>query len=312
MSEVKWIKLKVGMFDGESFKKIKRAKIGGESFRDKLTAIWFELMDFAGKCNHGGAFINSREIPYSELEDIAIMIDREVEELNLCMAFFIKEGMIEIIDDVYKLSNWAVYQNEAGLEKIRESNRIRQARYKERQRQKALSDGNTNGDNACGNVTDGVTGNVTECYSSLSLSNSNSTSLFDIEGKEKIEGVQGEEEKPSTPPAPPKPAKPAKEPPQRHKYGQYGWVLLSDAEYERLVSEYGKDKVAFAITYVDESAQTTGNKNQWKDWNLTVRRAIRDGWGMKSYGKQQTAPSQNQSKGKKSFQEILAERNGTA
>ena len=46
MDNVQWIKLKVGMFDGESFKKIKKAKIGGESFRDKLTAVWFELMDF--------------------------------------------------------------------------------------------------------------------------------------------------------------------------------------------------------------------------------------------------------------------------
>lgn len=62
MADVKWIKLKVGMFDGESFKKIKRAKIGGESFRDKLTAVWFELMDLAGKCNHAGAFINSKGI----------------------------------------------------------------------------------------------------------------------------------------------------------------------------------------------------------------------------------------------------------
>jgi hypothetical protein len=36
---VQWIRLKVGMFDGNSFKKIKRAKIGGVAFRDKLTAV---------------------------------------------------------------------------------------------------------------------------------------------------------------------------------------------------------------------------------------------------------------------------------
>ena len=45
---VQWIRLKVGMFDGNSFKKIKRAKIGGVSYRDKLTAVWFELLDLAG------------------------------------------------------------------------------------------------------------------------------------------------------------------------------------------------------------------------------------------------------------------------
>ena len=195
MSEVKWIKLKVGMFDGESFKKIMRAKIGGESFRDKLTAIWFELMDFAGKCNHGGAFINSREIPYSELEDIAIMIDREVEELNLCMAFFIKEGMIEIIDDVYKLSNWAVYQNEAGLEKIREQKRLAQARWRSK---KALHEQSVDAVEVDVDSTVESTDHLPSY--SLSLSNSESLSISDIEGKKKIEGVQGEKEKPSSAP----------------------------------------------------------------------------------------------------------------
>ena len=154
MADVKWIKLKVGMFDGMSFKKIKRAKIGGESFRDKLTAVWFELMDFAGKCNHDGAFIDSREIPFKELSDIAMMIDRETEELELCMAYFINEGMISIEDDVYMLSAWSAYQNTEGLDKIREQNRIRQAKFK--QKQKLLQESN---------VTDNVTvteGNATD------------------------------------------------------------------------------------------------------------------------------------------------------
>ena len=145
MADVKWIKLIVGMFDGMSFKKIKKAKIGGESFRDKLTAVWFELMDFAGRCNHDGAFISPREIPFYELSDIATMIDREEEELRVCMAFFIKEGMITVIDDVYMLSNWSEYQNTDGLEKIKEQNRLRQANY--RQKQKLLAS----------NVTDNVT-----------------------------------------------------------------------------------------------------------------------------------------------------------
>lgn len=130
-NDVKWIKLIVGMFDGMSFKKIKKAKIGGESFRDKLTAVWFELMDFAGKCNHSGAFISPSEIPFTNLADIATMIDREEEELRLCMAFYIEEGMIEIIDDIYSLVNWSTYQNKEGLDKIREQTRQRVARHRE-------------------------------------------------------------------------------------------------------------------------------------------------------------------------------------
>ena len=136
MADVKWIKMMVGMFDGMSFKKIKRAKIGGESFRDKLTAVWFELMDLAGRCNHNGAFISSGGIPFTNMEDIATQIDRDEEELKLCMGFYIREGMVTIENDVYSLSNWGEYQNLDGMEKIRESKRLAQARW--RAKQKAL------------------------------------------------------------------------------------------------------------------------------------------------------------------------------
>lgn len=182
MTDVKWVKLKVGMFDGESFKKIKRARIGGEKFRDKLTAVWFELMDFAGKCNHAGAFINSREIPFSSIDEIAIMIDREPEELQLCMQFFINEGMVEIIDNIYQLSNWTQYQNEDKLSIIREQNRIRQANYKAR---KALQAASEDGKEVDSNDESNVTGNVTGSLPSISISNSNpnnSNSINEIEG----------------------------------------------------------------------------------------------------------------------------------
>lgn len=148
-NDVKWIKMTVGMFDGNSFKKIKKAKIGGESFRDKLTAVWFELMDFAGKCNAGGQLVESPEIPFSSIEDIAVLIDREPEELNLCMQYYISNRMVVVIDDIYMLANWAKYQNEDGLEKIREQTRKRVAKHRESQ--KLLN----------GNVTCNVT--VTQC-----------------------------------------------------------------------------------------------------------------------------------------------------
>lgn len=131
-NNVQWIKLKVGMFDGNSFKKIKRAKIGGVSYRDKLTAVWFELMDLAGKSNQNGFLIDNNEIPYKSFDDIAIMLDREDKEIELCMNFFINEKMVEIIDDVYCLSNFAKYQNLEGLEKIREQKRVAQAKWRER------------------------------------------------------------------------------------------------------------------------------------------------------------------------------------
>lgn len=69
--------------------------------------------------------------------------------------------------------------------------------------------------------------------------------------------------------------------PPRRKYGQYGWVRLTEEEYGRLLHDFGEDEVKRCIAYVDESAQSTGNKNKWKDWNLVVRKCKRDGWGKK-------------------------------
>lgn len=144
MADVKWIKMMVGMFDGMSFKKIKRAKIGGESYRDKLTAVWFELLDLAARSNHNGALVGTDGIPFTDLDDIAVQIDRDEDELKLCMAFYLKERMVAIIDDnVYSIANWCVYQNLDGMDKIREQNRLR--KQKQRENQKLLANGSQDG-----------------------------------------------------------------------------------------------------------------------------------------------------------------------
>lgn len=131
---VKWIKFMIGCTDGSSFKRMRNAKIGGVDYRDKLEAIWFELLDFAGMCNHGGAFIDDREIPYSNIADIATQISRTEEELELCMQFYINTGMVEIIDNIYMLSNWSKYQNNDYLTNKREYDRIKQQEYRARQK----------------------------------------------------------------------------------------------------------------------------------------------------------------------------------
>ena len=65
-----------------------------------------------------------------------------------------------------------------------------------------------------------------------------------------------------------------------HARGEFGWVKLTDEQYARLIQDLGQAEADRCIRYVDESAQSTGNKNKWKDWNLTVRKCHRDGWGL--------------------------------
>ena len=66
-----------------------------------------------------------------------------------------------------------------------------------------------------------------------------------------------------------------------HKHGEYGWIRLTETQYRRLVDDLGREELDRCIQYIDESAQRTGNKNKWKDWNLTIRKCAREGWGLK-------------------------------
>ena len=91
--------------------------------------------------------------------------------------------------------------------------------------------------------------------------------------------TEAETESTAPPAAMPAPPEPKNDKPERHKHGQYGWVRLSDEEYNRLSNDLGETELKRCIAYIDESAQSSGNKNRWRDWNLVIRRCHRDGWG---------------------------------
>lgn len=78
--------------------------------------------------------------------------------------------------------------------------------------------------------------------------------------------------------------KPQAAAPVQRKYGEYGWVRLTEEQHSKLVSDLGKTEVDRCIRYVDESAQQTGNKNKWRDWNLVIRKCSREKWGTHTSG----------------------------
>ena len=95
------------------------------------------------------------------------------------------------------------------------------------------------------------------------------------------EGGEEEEEEEIVEEVKQKPEKPKSEkiPEVFHKYGEYGWVKLTDKQYEKLLKDLGELELLRCIKYVDESAQGNSNKNKWTDWNLVVRRCSRERWG---------------------------------
>lgn len=100
--------------------------------------------------------------------------------------------------------------------------------------------------------------------------------------------IQSEYESESESESESKSAKPPAHGEKKESFGEFGWVKLTQQEYRNLMADLGEEELNRCIAYVDESAQSTMNKNKWKDWNLVLRKCHRDGWGVRqrSYEKQ--------------------------
>ena len=108
-------------------------------------------------------------------------------------------------------------------------------------------------------------------------------------GKDRLD--KGRESMAQAPtPTEPKPPKSSK-----HKYGEYGWVQLTEEQYSKLLQDMGQAELERCIAYIDESAQSSSNNNRWKDWNLVIRRCHREGWGLRGKSYAQAQPSESTS-----------------
>ena len=120
--------------------------------RDAIIVIWIKLITLAGKLNTKGVLAISKNIVYTD-EMLAQTFHRPLNTVRMALEVFEKFGMVEKIDGVIMLPNWEKHQNIDGMEKIKEQNRNRAARH--RQKQKLLAQNNES------NVTDNVMDNVT-------------------------------------------------------------------------------------------------------------------------------------------------------
>lgn len=138
MADLKWIKITTDIFDDEKILLIESLPDG-----DSLIVIWFKLLCLAGKQNNDGIFIMNNRIPYT-IEMLATIFRRKPNVVSLALQTFEEFGMVEIVDGAITIPNWEKHQNVDEMEKIREQNRARQARFKERQKQKLLPSSENN------------------------------------------------------------------------------------------------------------------------------------------------------------------------
>ena len=129
MSDVKWIKITVDIFDDE---KIQLIECLPEA--DSILVIWFKLLCLAGKTNNSGVFLLNDRIPYTD-KMLATIFRRKESVVDLALKTFEEFGMVEIIDNVITIPNWGKHQNLDQLEQKKEYMRNYMRDYREKQKQ---------------------------------------------------------------------------------------------------------------------------------------------------------------------------------
>lgn len=129
MADVKWIKITTDMFDNRKIKHLRRLPDG-----DSIVLIWVMLLTLAGRCNSGGMIFLTENIPYTP-KMLADELDFEESTVQLALNAIERLGMIQTNDDGFlAVTGWAEHQNIDGMEKIREQNRLRKQRQREKER----------------------------------------------------------------------------------------------------------------------------------------------------------------------------------
>ena len=134
MEEIKWFKLFTGFHNNRKIKQLKRLPNGAE-----FVCCWVFLLDLAAAVNDDGLVYFTQEIPYTD-EMLAAEFDIPVQLIRQAMQLFEKFGMIEIVDNIAQISNWARYQNVESLDRVREQTKLRTRAWRERKRLEAKAE----------------------------------------------------------------------------------------------------------------------------------------------------------------------------
>ena len=222
-----------------------------ESMPNGKDYILFYLKLLCESVDHEGNLRFSEIIPYNE-EMLSTITNTNVDIVRSAIKCFTSLNMMELLDDgtyfmteVSKMIGSSVQDDHA-----RESTRLRVQAYRERQKQLEQKE------KRYSNVT--CNGEIDiEIEKDIELDKKKEIS------KEKNPGGTSPLDTPTN---------------IKHKYGEYGWVKLTDKQYENLCKDFNKDLIDRVITKLDEYMQSNGNKNKYKDCNLVIRKAIRENW----------------------------------
>jgi predicted phage replisome organizer len=210
------------------------------------------LLTMAGRCNASGMIFLTENIPYTP-KMLADELGFEENTVKLALEALERFGMIVTDAEYFAIVGWSEHQNTEGLEKIKEQNRLRKQRQRERA---ALPSANQEMSRSC----------------HVTSRDSHATDI-DIEiDKEKEKDKEDIIEPPKE---------------KRHKYGAYNNVLLSDTDLEKLKAEFADYEER--IERLSEYIASTGKS--YKNHLATIRSWAKKDKKQVSYGR--TAEEKN-------------------
>ncbi|WP_238884453.1 phage replisome organizer N-terminal domain-containing protein [Clostridium sp. YIM B02551] len=128
MAEIKWIKITTNMFDDEKIK-----LVDAMPERDTIFYIWIRLLVQAGKTNANGYIFLNENVPYTD-EMLSTIFNRPLNSVRLALDTLSHFGMIHVqADKLIQIANWSKHQNIEGMDKVREQNRLRQQRKRDKE-----------------------------------------------------------------------------------------------------------------------------------------------------------------------------------
>ena len=116
------------MFDNRKIKHLRRLPDG-----NNIVLIWVMLLTMAGRCNSGGMIFLTENIPYTP-KMLADELDFEENTVKLALEALERLGMVVTSNGCFTIAGWSEHQNIDGMEKIREQNRLRKQRQREKQK----------------------------------------------------------------------------------------------------------------------------------------------------------------------------------
>lgn len=224
-----WLKLKEDFFRDKKIKKLRKIA-GGDTY----TIIYLKMQLLSLK-NNGALIFEGVEDNF--VEEVALEIDEDIDNVKVTMAFLANNGLIEETDqDHYVMTETIKCIGSEGAS----AERVRKHRELKAQQEQQLT---INEQKMLQSNT-----SVTTCNTEI-----------EIEKREKKKDIEIDIEK-------------REKKNTKHKHGEYKHVLLTDEEYNKLLEAYGSSNLPDIITYLDEYIEMKGTK--YKSHYMAIKKWV--------------------------------------